>query len=217
MKIAVLGTGAAGTTIASKLIELGHQVMIGSRSNTNEKAIEFVNKFEKNASNGTFEEAANFGEIVFNCIKGEFAIEALQSAGKGIENKIIIDISIPVNTHKEAPLSLIPELCNTNSLGEEIQKKFPNTKVVKTLNTMWSTLMTSPSTLKNGDHTNFICGNDEEAKNKVKSLLLEIGWKEETILDLGDIVGSRGTEAIILLWLRIWGATIGTFSIKVVN
>ncbi|HSD07034.1 NADPH-dependent F420 reductase [Flavobacterium sp.] len=217
MKIAVLGTGAVGTTIASKLIELGHEVMIGSRSKTNEKAIKFVNKFDTKATNGTFEEAAFFGEIVFNCIKGEFAIEALKSAEKGIRNKILIDISIPVNTRNGAPLSLIPELCNTNSLGEEIQKNFPDTKVVKTLNTMWNTLMISPSMLQNGDHTNFICGNDEEAKDKVKNLLKEIGWLEETILDLGDIVGSRGTEAIVLLWLRIWGATIGTFSLKVVN
>ncbi|HEU4789647.1 MAG TPA: NAD(P)-binding domain-containing protein [Flavobacterium sp.] len=217
MKIAILGTGAVGTTIATKLIELGHQVMIGSRSNTNEKAIEFVNKFEKNASNGTFEEAATFGEIIFNCVKGEFAIAALQSAGKGIENKILIDISIPTDTSKGAPLSLIPELCNTNSLGEEIQKTFPNTKVVKTLNTMWSTLMAIPSMLKEGDHTNFISGNDEEAKNTVKNLLHEIGWKEGSILDLGDITASRGTESLVLLWLRIWGTTIGTFSFKVVN
>jgi len=217
MKIAVLGTGAVGTTIASKLIELGHEVMIGSRSKTNEKAISFVNKFDTKATNGTFEEAAFFGEIIFNCIKGEFAIEALKSAEKGIRNKILIDVSIPVNTHNGAPLSLIPELCNTNSLGEEIQNNFPDTKVVKTLNTMWNTLMISPSMLKNGDHTNFICGNDEEAKDKVKNLLKEIGWQEETILDLGDIVGSRGTEAVVLLWLRIWGATIGTFSLKVVN
>ena len=217
MKIGVLGTGAVGTTIASKLIELGHQVMIGSRSNTNEKAIEFVNKYDSNASNGTFEQAADFGEIVFNCIKGEFSIEALKSVGKGIEGKILIDISIPVNTHVGAPLSLIPELCNTSSLGEEIQKNFPDTKVVKTLNTMWSTVMTAPSTLKNGDHSNFICGNDDEAKTTVRSLLNEMGWKEESIIDLGDIVGSRGTEATILLWLRIWGATIGTFSLKVVN
>lgn len=217
MKIAVLGTGSVGTTVASKLIELGHEVMIGSRSNTNEKAIEFVNKFDKNASNGTFEEAASFGEIIFNCVKGEFAIEALHQAGNGIINKILIDLSIPVDTKKGAPLSLIPELCNTNSLGEEIQKTFPNTKVVKTLNTMWSTLMMFPSMLKDGDHTNFICGNDEDAKNKVKNLLKEIGWKEESILDLGDITGSRGTEGLMPLWLRIWGATMGTFSIKVIN
>ena len=217
MKIAILGTGAVGTTIGSKLIELGHQVMIGSRSNTNEKAIEFVNKFEKNASNGTFEEAATFGEIIFNCVKGEFAIEALKQAGSGLINKILIDVSIPVDTKKGTPLSLIPELCNTNSLGEEIQKTFPNTKVVKTLNTMWSTLMIVPSMLKEGDHTNFICGNDEEAKNKVKGLLKEIGWKEEAIMDLGDITGSRGTEGLMPLWLRIWGATMGTFSIKVIN
>lgn len=217
MRIAILGTGAVGTTIASKLIELGHQVMIGSRSNTNEKGIEFINKHPEKASLGTFEEAAFFGEIIFNCIKGEFAIDALKLAGKGIEHKILIDVTIPVDASKGAPLSLIPELCNTNSLGEEIQKNFPNTKVVKTLNTMWNTLMITPSMLKNGDHTNFICGNDEQAKTKVKTLLTEIGWKEESILDLGDIVGSRGTESLVLLWLRIWGATIGTFSLKVVN
>lgn len=217
MKIAVLGTGAAGTTIASKLIELGHQVMFGSRSNTNEKIKKFIQKFDKNVSLGTFEEAANFGEIIFNCIKGEFAIAALKSAGKGIDNKILIDISIPVDTSKGTPLSLIPEFCNTNSLGEEIQKNFPNTKVVKTLNTMWSTLMVNPTMLKNGDHTNFICGNDDDAKNDVKNLLKEIGWNEEAILDLGDITGSRGTEATVLLWLRIWNVTMGTFSLKVIN
>ena len=217
MKIAILGTGAVGTTIGSKLIALGHEVMMGSRSKTNEKAVEFVNKFDKNASNGTFEEAATFGEIIFNCVRGEFSIAALQSAGNGINNKILIDVSNPLDTSKGAPLCLIPELCNTNSLGEEIQKTFPNIKVVKTLNTMWSTLMMIPSMLKDGDHTNFICGNNKEAKNKVKSLLLEIGWKEESIMDLGDISAARGTESVLLLWTRIWGATIGTFSLKVVN
>lgn len=217
MKIAVLGTGAVGTTIASKLIELGHQVMMGSRNNTNEKAVEFVNKYSNNASNGTFEEAATFGEIIFNCIKGEFAIEALKQTGSAINNKILIDVSIPIDTSKGMPFSLIPELCNTNSLGEEIQKAFPNTKVVKTLNTMWSTLMVVPAMLKNGDHTNFICGNDEEAKDKVKKLLNEIGWKEESTMDLGDITGSRGTEGVLHLWWKIWGVTLGTFSIKVIN
>jgi 8-hydroxy-5-deazaflavin:NADPH oxidoreductase len=217
MKIAVLGTGAVGTTIASKLIELGHQVMIGSRSKTNEKAIEFVNKHNNNVSNGTFEEAATFAEIIFNCVKGEFAIGALRLAGNGITNKILIDVSIPVDTSKGMPFTLIPELCNTNSLGEEIQKNFPNTKVVKTLNTMWSTLMVVPTMLKDGDHTNFICGNDEEAKDKVKSLLQEIGWKQESIMDLGDITGSRGVEGVLQLWWKIWGATLGTFSIKVIN
>jgi predicted dinucleotide-binding enzyme len=217
MKIAILGTGAVGTTIGSKLIELGHQVMIGSRTKTNEKAIEFVNKFDKNASNGTFEEAATFGEIIFNCVKGKFAIEALQKTGNGIVNKILIDVTNPIDTSQGMTFGLIPELCNTNSLGEEIQKTFPNTKVVKTLNTMWSTLMMIPSMLKDGDHTNFICGNDEEAKKIVKNLLKEIGWKEESIVDLGDITGARGTEAMLQLWWKIWGATMGTFSIKVVN
>src|SRR6187431_544568 len=217
MKIAILGTGAVGTTIATKLIELGHEVMIGSRNKNNEKAIEFVNKFDKNASNGTFEAAATFGEIVFICVKGQFAIEALSQAGKGIINKILIDVTNPIDTSKGMSFCLIPGLSNTNSLGEEIQKTFPSTKVVKTLNTMWSTLMMIPSMLKDGDHTNFICGNDDEAKQIVKDLLKEIGWKEEAIVDLGDITGSRGTEAMLQLWWKIWGATMGTFSVKVIN
>lgn len=217
MKIAVLGTGAAGTTIASKLIELGHKVMLGSRTSDNQKAIDFVKKHDNNVTHGTFAEAAKFGEIIFSCIKGEYAIDALKSTGNAIDNKILIDISIPVDTSKGTPLSLIPHLCNTNSLGEEIQKNFPNTKVVKTLNTMWSTLMMIPSMLKDGDHTNFISGNDDDAKEQVKSLLKEIGWKEESIMDLGDITAARGTEATVLLWLRIWNVTMGTFSIKVIN
>ena len=77
--------------------------------------------------------------------------------------------------------------------------------------------MVVPSMLKDGDHTNFICGNDDEAKSKVRELLKEIGWKEESIMDLGDITGSRGAEGILLLWWKIWAVTIGTFSIKVIN
>lgn len=217
MRIGILGTGTVGLTVASKLIELGHQVLIGTRQTNNEKITEFAHKHENKVSIGSYAEAASFGELLFNCIKGEFSIEALKSAGKGIEHKILVDLSIPVDTSKGAPLSLIPKLCNTNSLGEEIQRNFPNTQVVKTLNTMWSTLMIKPAMLNDGDHTNFICGNDKEAKSKVIELLCEIGWKKEAVLDLGDITASRGTEATLLLWLRIWGATLGTFSFKVVN
>ena len=42
MKIAVLGTGVVGDTIGSKLIELGHQVVMGSRTADNAKAKEFL-------------------------------------------------------------------------------------------------------------------------------------------------------------------------------
>lgn len=219
MKIAVLGTGMVGDTIGSRLIELGHEVKMGSRTATNEKAKAFVDKHHGKASAGTFEDAAAFGEIIVNCTAGAGSIEALKMAGEtNINGKIIIDIANPLDFSKGMPPSLIPALSNTNSLGEEIQKTFPSAKVVKTLNTMWCGLMVNPAMINGGEHTNFISGNDAEAKQKVKALLGEFGWKNENILDLGDISAARGTESVLPVWLRIWNATQnGAFNFKVVS
>jgi 8-hydroxy-5-deazaflavin:NADPH oxidoreductase len=219
MKIAVLGTGMVGDTIGSRLIELGHEVKMGSRTATNEKAKAFVDKHAGKASAGTFTDAAEFGEVIINCTAGGGSIDALKMAGeKNINGKIIIDIANPLDFSKGMPASLIPALSNTNSLGEEIQKTFPSTKVVKTLNTMWCGLMVNPAMINGGDHTNFISGNDADAKQKVKALLNEFGWKNENILDLGDISAARGTESVLPVWLRIWNATQnGAFNFKVIS
>lgn len=218
MKIAVLGTGNVGDTIGSKLVELGHEVMMGSRTINNEKALAFVAKSNGKASNGTFEDAASFSEIVFNCTKGEVSIEALKLVGNALNGKIIIDIANPLDFSNGMPPSLIPALSNTNSLGEEIQKTFPNSKVVKTLNTMWCGLMVNPSLISNGEHVNYISGNDAAAKSKVMTLLNEFGWKNEFILDLGDLTAARATEALLPIWLRIYGVKkSGTFNFKIVS
>ncbi len=218
MKIAVFGTGMVGDTIGSRLIELGHEVMMGSRTAKNEKALTFVAKHKANASAGTYADAAKFGEIIFNCTKGDGSIEALKLGGAGVNGKIIVDISNPLDFSKGTPPGLIPSLSNTNSLGEEIQKTFPQAKVVKTLNTMWCGLMVNPNMIGGGNHTNFICGNDAEAKANVKSLLNEFGWKNENILDLGDITNARGSESVLPIWLRVWGATQnGDFNFKIVS
>lgn len=218
MKIAVFGTGMVGDTIGSRLIELGHEVMMGSRSANHEKAITFVAKHPRGAKAGTYAEAAAFGELIFNCTKGEGSLDALKAAGKAIDGKIIIDISNPLDFSKGMPPSLIPAWSNTNSLGEEIQRTFPSTKVVKTLNTMWCGLMVNPNLVGGGNHTNFLCGNDAEAKAKAKALLQQFGWKPENLLDLGDISNARGTESMLPIWLRVWGATQnGAFNFKVVS
>lgn len=208
-----------GDAIGSRLVELGHEVKMGSRTADTEKAKAFVAKHAGKASAGTFAEAAAFGEIIINCTAGVASVEALQMAGEAnINGKIIVDIANPLDFSKGAPPSLIPSLSNTNSLGEEIQNTFPSVKVVKTLNTMWCGLMVNPAMINSGDHTNFMCGNDAEAKQKVKALLNEFGWKNENLLDLGDISSARGTEAILPIWLRIWGATQnGAFNMKVVS
>jgi len=135
-----------------------------------------------------------------------------------LNGKILIDIANPLDFSKGMPPSLLPELTNTNSLGEEIQKTFPDVKVVKTLNTMWAGLMVNPAMIGGGDHTVFICGNDSGSKGEVKEILKLFGWKDSNILDLGDISSSRGTEMYLPLWLRIFGAkNNGAFNIKIVS
>jgi predicted dinucleotide-binding enzyme len=218
MKAGVLGTGMVGEAIASKLIETGHVVMMGSRTASNEKAAAFVAKHPGGkASAGTFTDAAAFGEIVFNCTKGMETINILKSAGeKNLNGKILIDISNPLDFSKGMPPTL--SVCNTNSLAEEIQSAFPAVKVVKALNTMWCGLMVNPGMLNGGDHNVFMSGNDAGAKQQVAGILKSFGWSEKNIIDLGDIKTARGTEMFLPLWLSIMGATnSGAFNIKVVS
>ncbi len=202
MNIGVLGTGIVGTTIGSKLIDLGHHVMMGSRSAMNDKAAHFVKNAGSRASHGTFAESAAFGEILFNCTKGDAVIEILNMAGaENMTGKILIDISNPLDFSKGFPPVLT--VSNTDSLGEMIQRNFPEVRVVKALNTMNCMLMINPSHLK-GDHAVFICGNEPSAKKQVTEILRDwFGWKE--IIDLGDISNSRGTEMLLPLWVRLYG------------
>ncbi len=217
MKIAVLGTGTVGNTIGSRLIELGHAVMMGSRTADNEKVKAFVDKHGRYASAGTFADAAAISDIIFNCTAGVASIEALTMAGgNNMNGKIIVDLANPLDFSHGAPPSL--SVVNTCSLGEEIQKAFPQSKVVKTLNTMWCGLMVTPSLVNKGDHHVFLCSNYEDAKEEVKKILFSFGWKDENIIDLGDLTAARGTEMYLPLWLRIYGAKkAGVFNIKVVS
>jgi 8-hydroxy-5-deazaflavin:NADPH oxidoreductase len=228
MKAAVLGTGSVGQTIATRLAGLGHQVVMGTRDVAESKLRKTADAFgnpaigewiEKNPSVKlvAFKEAAAFGEIIFNCTKGVYGIEVLTLAGKeNLDGKIIVDISNPLDFSKGMPPTLT--ISNDNSLGEEIQKQFPNAKVVKALNTMWCGLMVNPAMIGGGDHSTFICGNDQDAKAQVKAILKSFGWSEKNILDMGDITNSRGTEMYLPLWVRIFGVTQnGAFNIKIVS
>jgi 8-hydroxy-5-deazaflavin:NADPH oxidoreductase len=205
MKIGILGTGVVGNTIGSKLVKLNHEVMMGSRTSDNEKGKEFVKANGSKASHGTFADAAKFGEMIFNCTGGSVSLNVLHMAeATNLKGKILIDISNPLDFSKGMPPIMIPSLSNTTSVGEAIQKAHPDALVVKTFNTMNANLMVNPSLVK-GEHDVFICGNDARAKTKVKEMLAWFGWKPDTIVDLGDITGSRGMEMILPLWVRLWG------------
>jgi predicted dinucleotide-binding enzyme len=214
MNIGILGTGMVSQAISPKLIELGHNVMIGTRnveatlSNTspNQYGMPPFSEWYKNHKNvslGTFAAAASFGEMLMNCTSGGASLDVLKLCGaQNLNGKILIDISNPLDFSKGFPPSL--SVCNTDSLGEQIQRTFPELKVVKALNTLNASLMINPSLLP-GDHNLFICGNDDAAKATVVNLLKEFGWKEKNILDMGDITNASATEMLLPIWVRLYG------------
>jgi predicted dinucleotide-binding enzyme len=215
MKIGILGTGIVGKTIGTKLVQLGHDVKMGSRTANNEKASEWVKASGANASQGTFAEAAAFGELLFNCTSGMVSLEALKIAGaSNMNGKILIDISNPLDFSKGMPPTL--SVCNSDSLGEQIQRAYPQVKVVKTLNTLNCNIMVNPS-LVPGSHDIFVSGNDAGAKAKVIDILKSwFGWK--TVIDIGDITTARGTEMLLPIWIRLMGAfQTPNFNFKIVR
>lgn len=214
MKIGVLGTGITGQTIASKLVELGHDVMMGSREEANPKAVAWAKDVGHNALYGTFKNAAAFGEIIFNCTLGGASLDALRMAGvESLKGKILIDTSNPLNRSTD-PWTLT--VCNTDSLGEQIQRIFPETRVVKTLNTVNANVMVDPARLIERTQV-FVSGNDIEAKAQVVMILRDwFGWKD--ILDLGDITTSRAVEMYLPLWQSLRKAIPNQrFNIKIVS
>lgn len=203
MRIGVLGTGSVGRGIANKLVELGHEVTMGSRSAKSESLRNWLDE-AGDAVGGTFADAAAAGELLFNCTSGEASLEALAAAGaENLAGKVLVDVSNPLDFSAGMPPTLT--VCNDNSLGERIQATFPEAKVVKALNTMNNQVMTEPGRLP-GAHNVFVCGNDAGAKDEVRVLLQSFGWEAAQIVDLGDISAARGTEMYLPLWLRLMGA-----------
>ena len=216
MRIGVLGTGMVGSTIATKLAQLGHEVRMGSRTAGNERAVAWVASAGAGASHGTFADAAAHGELVFNCTAGEVSLAALEAAGaENLAGKVLVDVSNPLDLSHGMPPGLFTS--SFDSLGEQIQRAFPDTRVVKALNTVNCEVMVEPSKVP-GEHDVFLCGDDEAAKARVVELLQSFGWPPESVVDLGDLSSARGMEAYLLLWIRLWGALgTGHFNVKVVR
>ena len=191
-----------GTTIAGKLRELGHDVLIGSRS-AGDDAVPFA-------------DAAAHGEFVFNCTNGAASLDALNAAGaENLSGKVLVDVSNALDFSQGAPP--IVGVSIDDSLGERIQRAFPEARVVKALNTMNTNVMVDPSVVA-GEHDVFVSGNDEEAKAQVVELLESFGWPADRILDLGDITAARGQELYVAFWVRLMGPAGGpSFNIHVVR
>lgn len=227
MKIGIIGTGMVGQTLAAKLTGLGPDVVIGTRDVPATRARTTPDLYgnppfsvwqskHPKVRLGTFAEAAAHGEILLNAASGTGSIAALTQAGNAnLSGKILIDIANPLDFSKGMPPSLT--VCNTDSLGELIQRTFPSVKVVKTLNTVTALLMVNPEGVGGGDHHLYVSGNDADAKTTVTGLLATwFGWKH--VVDLGDITTARATEMLLPIWIRLYGVLkTPMFNFKIVR
>jgi predicted dinucleotide-binding enzyme len=203
MRYGVLGTGTVGRLLAGQLVEVGHEVRMGSRTADNEAAAAWAAEAGPNATHGTFADAAEFGQTVMNCTNGSVSLDALAAAGaENLAGKVLIDVANPL-TFETGRLTLT--VCNTDSLGEQIQRAFPDARVVKTLNTMANEVMIDPEGVP-GPHSVFMCGDDGEAKQLVAGLLESFGWPPESIVDLGGIDAARGMEMYLVFWIELMQA-----------
>jgi predicted dinucleotide-binding enzyme len=210
MKIGMIGSGSVGQTLGAGLAALGHEVTIGIRAPS---AAE-MEKPRQNAETlaawaartgarvAGFAEAAGGADMVFNATRGDASLAALGAAGAAnLTGKVLVDVANPLDFSKGMPPFLIPALSGPTSLGEEIQKAFPEARVVKAFNTIAAAVMVDPGKIP-GEHDLFLAGNDAGAKDAVAEIARGFGWTR--IVDLGDIVGARASEALLPFWVRQW-------------
>ncbi|MFI5500162.1 NADPH-dependent F420 reductase [Nocardia asteroides] len=213
MRVAVLGTGQVGHRLASKLVELGHTVTMGSRTADNADAAAWA--AETGGAHGTFADAAAASELIVNATSGTVSLAALTAAGAdNLRGKVIVDVSNPLDfSHGFPPKLVVPE---EGSVAESLQAAFPDAFVVKTLNTTNNQVMVDPARIP-GKHSIFLSGDDADAKKQVTELLTGFGWAADQLIDLGPLHTARSTEPTVLLWVSLYQAlgtedvTLGVF------
>jgi len=224
MKITVLGSGFAGRTLAGGLADLGHDITIGTRDveatldrtdpdRTGNPAYAVWARDFPDIGLAPFADAASDADLFVNATAGAGSIAALAEAGKAnLAGKVLLDVSNPLELSQGFPPNLFVN--DTDSLGEQIQRAFPDTRVVKALNTMVGDVMTTPKSVAEGDHSVFISGDDAAAKRVVTELLTSFGWID--IIDLGGIQTARATEMMVKIRLLVM-TSLGTpiFNFKI--
>lgn len=225
--VGILGTGIVGRTLAAKIASLGHDVIVGTRDpkqlilrkDPSPRGLPPFSDWFRSVDGvrvETFAECAANGELLMNATLGEATLDALHAAGAGnLAGKTLVDLGNPLDFSQGMPPTLT--VANTDSLAEQIQRAFPDARVVKALNTVSAPVMVDPAAVGGGDHDMLICGNDEGAKAGVATILMEwFGWR--SVIDIGDVTAARGLEMYVILWARLM-MTLGTvgFNVKIVR
>jgi predicted dinucleotide-binding enzyme len=194
MKVGILGSGDVAKALAAGFLKHGHSVVMGTRDQG--KLADWLAQ-QRGARASSFSEAAKFGEVIVLAVKGTVALEALRAAGAAnLAGKTVIDATNPLAD--DAPVNgVLKYFTNLDeSLMERLQREFADARLVKAFNSVGNPLMVNPQ-FKEGKPTMFICGNDEAAKQVVRTILDQFGWETA---DMGKAQAARAIEPLCKLW-----------------
>jgi 8-hydroxy-5-deazaflavin:NADPH oxidoreductase len=213
MRIAVLGTGVVGRTLAAEFAMAGHSVVVGTRDPAATAQREEWESSQLRLAE--FGDAARDAEVVVNATQGTASLDVLSRAGReALAGKVLLDVANPLDGSHGFPPTLTVK--DTDSLAEQIQRAFPEARVVKSLNTVTAAVMVDPGAVGEGDTTMFVAGDDPAAKEVIVLLLEELGWRD--VVDLDGLSSARGMEMWLPLWLRLMGAfNTARFNLKIVR
>lgn len=211
MRIAVVGTGAVGRTLAGAFARLGHDVAVGTRD---PGATSARDDWDTDLPLLAYPDVAHGADLVVNATNGQASVDALGAVGaQALAGRVLLDVANPLDFSAGFPPTLIVK--DTDSLAEQIQRTFPEARVVKSLNTVNCNVMVDP-TRAGAESTMFVAGDDPAAREIVRDLLRALGWRD--VMDLGELSAARGMEMWLPLWLRVMGA-LGTadFNLRIVR
>jgi predicted dinucleotide-binding enzyme len=215
MKISVLGTGSAGRIVAAALAALGHDVVVGTRDPDATRARDDWTGPVADLPLHSFATVAEGADLVVNATNGLGSLAALGEVGDdALAGKVVLDLANPLDFSGGFPPTL--SVKDTDSLAEQIQRAFPDTRVVKALNTMTAGVMVEPARAGGAETTVFAASDDAEARAVVVGLLQELGWRD--VIEFDQLSAARGLEMWLPLWVRLM-ANLGTanFNISVVR
>lgn len=213
MKIAVIGTGTVGRTLAQAFAERDHEVSVGTRDpGATARRDEWAGLA---LPLQPYETVASGADLVVNATNGEASLAALGAVGtEHLEGTVLLDVANPLDFSAGFPPTL--SVKDTDSLAEQLQRAFPGARVVKSLNTVTASVMVDPGSVGDGSTTVFVAGDDAEARGLVHGLLTDLGWRD--VIELDALQHARGLEMWLPLWVRLM-STLGTaeFNLKIVR
>ena len=213
MRIAVIGTGIVGRTLAQAFAGLGHDVVVGTRDpDETARREEWLGV---SVPLRPLDAVASDADLVVNATNGQASLAALGEVGaEQLAGKVVLDVANPLDFSAGFPPTLTVK--DTDSLAEQIQRAFPGARVVKSLNTVTASVMVNPRGVGDGDTTMFVSSDDADARRQVADLLRELGWQD--VVEFDGLHNARAQEMWLPFWVRLMG-TFGTpeFNIKVVR